>query len=76
MMILYLAGLKGVDPRCGSVLAGRRQRVADVQERHLPDLRPTNTVVLVVTIIEALRAFDLVFVFNKAPRAPSCCRSW
>ena len=30
-----------------------------------PTLRPTNTVVLVVTIIEALRAFDLVFVFNK-----------
>jgi multiple sugar transport system permease protein len=29
-----------------------------------PTLRPTNTIVLVVTIIESLRAFDLVYVFN------------
>ena len=54
----------------------RRQRVADVQERHLPDPAPTNIVIVVVTIIEALRAFDLVYVFNGGDEAPSCCRSW
>ncbi|MFJ4981728.1 carbohydrate ABC transporter permease [Streptomyces coeruleorubidus] len=66
MMILYLAGLKGVDPalREASALdgAGEWQTFKNVV---FPTLRPTNTVVLVVTIIEALRAFDLVFVFNK-----------
>ncbi|QTE02316.1 carbohydrate ABC transporter permease [Streptomyces cyanogenus] len=66
MMILYLAGLKSVDPslREASALdgAGEWQTFRNVI---FPTLRPTNTVVLVVTIIEALRAFDLVFVFNK-----------
>ncbi|MBC2902774.1 carbohydrate ABC transporter permease [Streptomyces cupreus] len=65
MMILYLAGLKGVDPslREASALdgAGEWQTFKNVI---FPTLRPTNTVVLVVTIIEALRAFDLVYVFN------------
>lgn len=66
MMILYLAGLKSVDPalREASALdgAGEWQTFKNVV---FPTLHPTNTVVLVVTIIEALRAFDLVFVFNK-----------
>lgn len=66
MMILYLAGLKSVDPslREASALDGANEWQTF---RHVifPTLRPTNTVVLVVTIIEALRAFDLVFVFNK-----------
>jgi multiple sugar transport system permease protein len=30
-----------------------------------PVLRPINIVVLVVTVIESLRAFDLVWVVNK-----------
>jgi multiple sugar transport system permease protein/raffinose/stachyose/melibiose transport system permease protein len=66
MMILYLAGLKSVDPSLkeASALDGANEWQTF---RHVifPTLRPTNTVVLVVTIIEALRAFDLVFVFNK-----------
>ncbi|MFF4935319.1 carbohydrate ABC transporter permease [Streptomyces griseofuscus] len=66
MMILYLAGLKGVDPslREASALDGANEWQA-FKNVIFPTLRPTNTVVLVVTIIEALRAFDLVFVFNK-----------
>ena len=28
-------------------------------------MRPVNIVVVVITIIEALRAFDIVYVFNK-----------
>ncbi len=66
MMILYLAGLKGVDPslREASALDGASEWQT-FKNVTFPTLRPTNTVVLVVTIIEALRAFDLVFVFNK-----------
>ncbi|MEV7885075.1 carbohydrate ABC transporter permease [Streptomyces sp. NPDC002817] len=66
MMILYLAGLKGVDPslREASALDGASEWQT-FKNVIFPVLRPTNTVVLVVTIIEALRAFDLVFVFNK-----------
>lgn len=66
MMILYLAGLKGVDPalREASALDGASEWQT-FKNVIFPTLRPTNTVVLVVTIIEALRAFDLVFVFNK-----------
>ncbi|MGW1539350.1 carbohydrate ABC transporter permease [Streptomyces sp. NPDC002309] len=65
MMILYLAGLKGVDPTLREAAAidgaGEAQTFKNVV---FPALRPTNTIVLVVTIIEALRAFDLVYVFN------------
>ncbi|MET7739498.1 sugar ABC transporter permease [Streptomyces sp. NPDC005385] len=66
MMILYLAGLKGVDPslREAAALDGANEWQT-FKSVIFPTLRPTNTVVLVVTIIEALRAFDLVFVFNK-----------
>ncbi|MFC5213937.1 carbohydrate ABC transporter permease [Streptomyces coerulescens] len=66
MMILYLAGLKGVDPslREASALDGANEWQT-FKNVIFPTLRPTNTVVLVVTVIEALRAFDLVFVFNK-----------
>ncbi|MGW0705162.1 carbohydrate ABC transporter permease [Streptomyces sp. NPDC002643] len=65
MMILYLAGLKGVDPslREASSLDGANEWQT-FKNVIFPTLRPTNTVVLVVTIIEALRAFDLVYVFN------------
>ncbi|WP_055494513.1 carbohydrate ABC transporter permease [Streptomyces sp. TP-A0356] len=65
MMILYLAGLKGVDPslREASALDGANEWQT-FKNVIFPTLRPTNTIVLVVTIIESLRAFDLVFVFN------------
>lgn len=66
MMILYLAGLKSVDPalREASALDGANEWQT-FRNVIFPTLRPTNTVVLVVTVIESLRAFDLVFVFNK-----------
>ncbi|MFF4350605.1 carbohydrate ABC transporter permease [Streptomyces sp. NPDC001530] len=65
MMILYLAGLKGVDPslREASSLDGANEWQT-FKNVIFPTLRPTNTIVLVVTIIESLRAFDLVYVFN------------
>ncbi len=30
-----------------------------------PALKPINVVVLVITVIESLRAFDLVYIINK-----------
>jgi ABC-type sugar transport system permease subunit len=65
VMVLYLAGLKAVDPalREAAMLDGANAwqlfwRVT------FPTLRPINAVILVVTVIESLRAFDLVYVTN------------
>ena len=66
IMILYLAGLKSVDPslREAASIDGANQRQVFFRVV-FPAMQPINIVVLVVTIIEALRAFDLVFVINK-----------
>jgi len=65
MMILYLAGLKSVDPALKEAAA--IDGASDWQAfRYVvfPALRPINIVVLVITVIESLRAFDLVYVIN------------
>ncbi len=66
IMILYLAGLKSVDPslREASKLDGATEWQTF---RHVvfPVLKPINVIVLVVTLIEALRAFDIVYIFNR-----------
>ncbi len=65
IMILYLAGLKGVDPSIKEAAA-----IDGASERQIffqvvfPAMRPINIVVVVITIIESLRAFDIVYVFN------------
>jgi multiple sugar transport system permease protein/raffinose/stachyose/melibiose transport system permease protein len=65
-MILFLAGLKSVDPslREAAALDGANEWQAF---RHVvfPALKPLNIVVVVVTVIESLRAFDIVYVVNK-----------
>jgi multiple sugar transport system permease protein len=65
VMILFLAGLKSVDPSLREAAAMDGAREWQVF-RHvvMPSLAPVNVVVLVVTIIESLRAFDLVYVIN------------
>jgi multiple sugar transport system permease protein len=66
IMILYLAGLKSVDPSLRE--AARLDGANEWQTfRHVvfPVLKPINVVVLVVTVIESLRAFDIVYIFNK-----------
>jgi multiple sugar transport system permease protein len=66
IMILYLAGLKSVDPALREAAAsdGASEWYA-FRTVVFPALRPINVVVLVVTVIEALRAFDIVFIINK-----------
>jgi multiple sugar transport system permease protein len=66
IMLLYLAGLKGVDPslREAAAVDGASQ-VRTFFGVVFPVMRPINVIVLVITVIEALRAFDLVWVVNK-----------
>ncbi len=66
VMILYLAGLKGVDPslREAAVIDGASELQAFFRVV-LPVMRPVNIVVVVITIIESLRAFDIVYVINR-----------
>ncbi|AXX27938.1 N-Acetyl-D-glucosamine ABC transport system, permease protein 1 [Actinosynnema pretiosum subsp. pretiosum] len=66
VMVLYLAGLKAVDPalREAAALDGANGWQAFTRVV-FPVLRPVNVVVLVVTVIEGLRAFDIVYVINK-----------
>ena len=66
IMLLYLAGLKGVDPslREAAAVDGASQARAFFSVV-LPVMRPINIIVIVVTVIESLRAFDIVWVINK-----------
>ncbi|WP_329201354.1 carbohydrate ABC transporter permease [Streptomyces sp. NBC_01435] len=65
VMILYLAGLKAVDPSLKEAAAidgaGEAQTFFRVV---LPTLRPVNVIVGVITVIESLRAFDIVYAVN------------
>ena len=66
IMLLYLAGLKGVDPALREAAA-----VDGASEWRtffsvvFPVLRPINLIILVVTVINSLRAFDIVWIVNK-----------
>ena len=66
VMLLYLAGLKGVDPSLKEAAsldgANARQTFFRVV---FPAMAPTNVIIVVITIIESLRAFDIVYVINK-----------
>ena len=66
IMLLYLAGLKSVDPalREAAAVDGASQWSTFFRVI-LPVLRPINLIVLVVTMITSLRLFDLVWVINK-----------
>ncbi|MEV5695247.1 carbohydrate ABC transporter permease [Micromonospora globbae] len=66
IMLLYLAGLKGVDPALREAAAvDGASEVKSFFRVVFPVMRPINIIVLVVTVIESLRAFDLVWVVNK-----------
>ncbi|HEY8439451.1 MAG TPA: sugar ABC transporter permease [Candidatus Limnocylindrales bacterium] len=65
IMVLYLAGLKSVDPalREAAKVDGASERQIFVRVV-FPVMAPINIVVVVVTVIEALRAFDIVYIIN------------
>jgi ABC-type sugar transport system permease subunit len=66
VMVLYLAGLKAVDPNLQE--AARIDGASAWQtfwHVTFPSMMPMNVVVAVITVIESLRAFDLVYITNK-----------
>ncbi|GAA2051344.1 sugar ABC transporter permease [Catenulispora yoronensis] len=66
VMILWLAGLKAVDPalREAAALDGANEWQT-FRRVVLPSLRPVTIVVSVITVVETLRAFDIVYVVNR-----------
>jgi multiple sugar transport system permease protein len=66
VMVLYLAGLKAVDPslREAAQIDGANERQTFVKVI-FPVLKPINVVVLVITVIESLRAFDIAYIINR-----------
>jgi ABC-type sugar transport system permease subunit len=65
VMVLYLAGLKSVDPALRDAAAIDGASAWQMFRRVIfPVLKPINIVVLVVTVIEALRSYDIVYVVN------------
>jgi multiple sugar transport system permease protein len=66
IMLLYLAGLKGVDPslREAAAIDGSGE-VSTFFRIILPVMRPINLIIVVVVVIESLRAFDLVWIVNQ-----------
>lgn len=66
VMILYLAGLKGVDTSLKEAAAIDGANSVQIFFRVvLPVMRPINIVIVVITIIESLRAFDIVYIINR-----------
>ncbi|MGY4720553.1 carbohydrate ABC transporter permease [Naumannella huperziae] len=66
VMILYLAGLKGVDPALREAAAIDGANGWQTFFRVVfPAMRPINIIIVVITIIECLRAFDIVYVINR-----------
>jgi multiple sugar transport system permease protein len=66
IMLIYLAGLKGVDPalREAALMDGCTEKQTFFKVV-FPVMKPINIIVLVITVIESLRAFDIVWVINK-----------
>ena len=66
IMLIYLAGLKGVDASLREAAAvDGASEVQTFFQVIFPVMRPINMVVVVIVVIESLRAFDLVWVINK-----------
>lgn len=66
IMVLYLAGLKSVDPalREAAAIDGASERQAFFRVV-FPVMTPINIVIVVVTVIESLRAFDIAYIINR-----------
>jgi multiple sugar transport system permease protein len=66
VMVLYLAGLKAVDASLKeAALIDGATAWRTFWHVTFPSMMPINLVVAVVTVIESLRAFDLVYITNK-----------
>jgi multiple sugar transport system permease protein/raffinose/stachyose/melibiose transport system permease protein len=65
-MVLYLAGLKGIDPVLYEAAtvdgASAWQKFTNIT---LPQLKSVNSVVLSVIVIDSLRSFDVVWALTR-----------
>ena len=66
VMVLYLAGLKSVDPslREAASIDGCNE-LQSFRNVIFPLMKPINVVVFVITVIEALRAFDIIYALKE-----------
>ena len=66
IMVMYLAGLKAVDPslREAAQIDGCNEWQS-FRRVVFPSLRPINVIVVVITVIEALRAYDIIAALNE-----------
>jgi len=63
IMLLYLSGLKSVDPELKEAAAIDGATDWQIFRKIiLPTMQPVNIIILVITLIESLRAFDLVYI--------------
>jgi len=66
IMVLYLAGLKSVDP---TLREAARLDGANAWQTFFrvvfPVMMPINVVIAVITTIESLRAFDIAYIINR-----------
>ncbi|MEM8708035.1 MAG: sugar ABC transporter permease [Actinomycetota bacterium] len=66
IMVLYLAGLKSVDPALKEAAAiDGCNEWQSFRRVIFPSLKPVNVVIIVITVIEALRIFDIIDVLNN-----------
>ena len=66
IMVMYLAGLKAVDPalREAAAIDGCNEWQA-FRRVVFPSLKPITVIVVVITAIEALRAYDIIAALNE-----------
>ncbi len=66
VMVLYLAGLKNVDPSfIDAARVDGAGRFALFRYVVMPLLAPVTTIVIVISIIDSLRAFDLISIMTR-----------
>jgi multiple sugar transport system permease protein len=66
VMVLYLAGLKNIDPSLvEAAIVDGADRWNLFRRVVLPLLAPVTTIVIVISIIDSLRAFDLVAIMTR-----------
>lgn len=68
IMLLYLSGLKSVDSSLkeASAIDGATEWQT-FRKVILPTMKPVNIIIVVITLIESLRAFDLVYIIYGSP---------
>ncbi|MDY7100322.1 MAG: sugar ABC transporter permease [Actinomycetota bacterium] len=66
IMVMYLAGLKAVDPalREAASIDGCNEWQS-FRRVLFPSLKPINVIVAVITVIEAMRAYDIIAALNE-----------